>query len=51
MGTAGTDVAIETADVTLMNDDLLRVVEFMEMSKKVLASREPSTQDISDYPD
>jgi len=36
MGTAGTDVAIETADVTLMNDDLLRVVEFMEMSKKVL---------------
>ncbi len=36
MGTAGTDVAIETADVTLMNDDLSRVVEFMEMSKKVL---------------
>jgi Cd2+/Zn2+-exporting ATPase len=36
MGTAGTDVAIETADVTLMNDDLLRVVEFMGMSKKVL---------------
>ena len=27
---------IETADVTLMNDDLSRVVEFMEMSKKVL---------------
>jgi Cd2+/Zn2+-exporting ATPase len=36
MGTAGTDVAIETADVTLMNDDLSRVVEFMQMSKKVL---------------
>ena len=36
MGAAGTDVAIETADVTLMNDDLSRVVEFMWMSKTVL---------------
>jgi len=36
MGAAGTDVAVETADVTLMNDDLSRVVNFMEMSKKVL---------------
>jgi Cd2+/Zn2+-exporting ATPase len=36
MGAAGTDVAIETADVTLMNDDLSRVVNFMEMSRKVL---------------
>ena len=36
MGTAGTDVAIETADVTLMNDDLSRVAEFIKMSKKVL---------------
>lgn len=35
MGTAGTDVAIETADVTLMNDDLSRVVDFMWMSRKV----------------
>ena len=36
MGTAGTDVAIETADVTLMNDDLSRVADFMWMSRKVL---------------
>jgi Cd2+/Zn2+-exporting ATPase len=36
MGAAGTDVAVETADVTLMNDDLSLVVNFMDMSKKVL---------------
>ena len=36
MGAAGTDVAIETADVTLMNDDLSRVADFMWMSKTVL---------------
>jgi len=36
MGAAGTDVAIETADVTLMNDDISRVVNFMDMSRKVL---------------
>jgi heavy metal translocating P-type ATPase len=36
MGAAGTDVAVETADVTLMNDDLSQVVNFMEMSRKVL---------------
>ena len=36
MGAAGTDVAIETADVALMNDDLSRVVEFIWMSRKVL---------------
>ncbi len=36
MGAAGADVAVETADVTLMNDDLSRVVNFMEMSKKVM---------------
>jgi Cd2+/Zn2+-exporting ATPase len=36
MGAAGTDVAVETADVTLMNDDLSRLVNFMNMSKKVL---------------
>ena len=36
MGAAGTDVAIETADVTLMNDDLGRVVDFILMSRAVL---------------
>ena len=36
MGAAGTDVAIETADVTLMNDDISQVVNFMDMSRKVL---------------
>jgi len=36
MGAAGTDVAIETADVTLMNDDISRVADFMWMSAKVL---------------
>lgn len=36
MGAAGTDVAIETADVTLMNDDISGVAEFMWMSAKVL---------------
>ncbi len=36
MGAVGTDVAIETADVTLMSDDISRVVDFMWMSGKVL---------------
>jgi len=36
MGAAGTDVAIETADVTLMNDDIAGVVDFMWMSAKVM---------------
>jgi heavy metal translocating P-type ATPase len=36
MGAAGTHVAIEAADVTLMNDDLSRVVDFVRMSRKVL---------------
>jgi heavy metal translocating P-type ATPase len=36
MGAAGTDVAIETADVTLMNDDISGVVDFMWMSAKVM---------------
>ena len=37
MGAAGTDVAVETADVTLMNDDLSQVVNFMNMSRKVMS--------------
>jgi len=36
MGAGGTDVAIETADVTLMNDDIAGVADFMWMSAKVL---------------
>jgi heavy metal translocating P-type ATPase len=36
MAAAGTDVAIEAADVTLMNDDLTRVADFVQMSRKVL---------------
>ena len=36
MGVAGTDVAIETANVILMNDDFSRIVDFISMSKKVL---------------
>lgn len=36
MGAAGTDVAIETADVTLMNDDISGVADFMWMSGRVL---------------
>ena len=36
MGATGTDVAIETADVTLMRDDLWQFVDFTWMSKKVI---------------
>jgi Cd2+/Zn2+-exporting ATPase len=36
MGAAGTDVAIETADVTLMNDNLSGVADFIWMSGKVM---------------
>ena len=36
MGATGTDVAIETADVTLMNDNLSRIVDFILMSRAVL---------------
>jgi heavy metal translocating P-type ATPase len=36
MGATGTDVAIETADVTLMKDDLWQFVDFVWMSQKVI---------------
>jgi len=34
MGAAGSDTALETADVALMNDDLRKVGEFIVLSKK-----------------
>lgn len=34
MGAAGTDTAIETADVALMQDDLTKVVEFVKLSRR-----------------
>ena len=36
MGATGTDMAIETADVTLMNDNLSRITDFILMSRAVL---------------
>lgn len=36
MGSSGTDVAIETADVALMNDNLMNVAEFIVMSRIVV---------------
>lgn len=36
MGASGTDVAIETSDVTLMKDDLWQFVDFLWMSQKVI---------------
>lgn len=34
MGTAGTDAAIETADVALMDDDLRKLPRFIELSRR-----------------
>lgn len=34
MGRAGTDIAMETADVVLMNDDLRRIPETMRLSRR-----------------
>lgn len=36
MGASGTDVAIETADITLMKDDLWQFADFVWMSQKVI---------------
>ena len=37
MGAAGTDVAMETADVVIMNDDLRRVAETVRLSRRTHA--------------
>ncbi len=37
MGAAGTDTAIETADVALMDDDLGKIAEFVRLSKSTAA--------------
>ncbi len=34
MGAAGTDIAMETADVVIMNDDLRRIAETVRLSRK-----------------
>jgi Cd2+/Zn2+-exporting ATPase len=38
MGAAGTDIAIETADIALMSDDLLKLPEAMRLSKATLGN-------------
>lgn len=37
MGTAGSDVAIETADVALMQDDISKINYLMDLSKKTMS--------------
>ena len=37
MGTSGTDIALETADVVLMSDDLLKLPWLMRLSKRTLS--------------
>jgi len=37
MGAAGTDVALETANIALMNDDPLRIVDALRISRKTNA--------------
>jgi len=36
MGTTGSDTALETADITLMNDDLTKIASLITLSKKTL---------------
>jgi len=36
MGKVGTDIAIEASNVTLMDDNINKIVEFIKMSRKVL---------------
>jgi Cd2+/Zn2+-exporting ATPase len=36
MGAAGTDIAIETADIALMADDLMRIPQAIRLSKATL---------------
>jgi Cd2+/Zn2+-exporting ATPase len=36
LGAASTDVALETADVTLMDDDLRKLPEFIELSRRTI---------------
>lgn len=38
MGAAGTDVAIETADIALMADELMKIPEALHLSKKTLGN-------------
>jgi len=38
MGAAGTDIAIETADIALMSDDLLKLPEAVRLSKATLGN-------------
>lgn len=38
MGAAGTDIAIETADIALMSDDLMKLPEAVRLSKATLAN-------------
>jgi len=37
MGAAGSDTAIETADVALMDDDLLKIPQFIRLSRRTVA--------------
>lgn len=36
MGAAGTDVALETADIALMNDDITKIPFLIRLSRKML---------------